>query len=396
MPKPAGRHQCKRCERSHGKEDNCPARQATCSKCNRQGHFGTQCFSKTVAAIDSGSYDEAYVFPVNISNGTTWSAKISVLGKELSFKQDTGADVTVITEEAHQTLQEPKLQRPSKALYGPTSTALRTLGQFTSTISVSNRTSEETIFVVQGLKMNLLGLPAITALQLAHRIQATSTDVSIPDQFLNVFQGLGNFGDPYKIKLREGAKPYALHTPRHIPIPLRQQVKEELDRMERIGVISQVEEPTQWCAGMVVVPKKTGDVRICVDLKPLNENVLREIYPIPKVDDTLAQMAGATVFSKLDANSGFWQIPLEENSRLLTTFVTPHGRYCFNKLPFGISSAPEIFQRQMKSSFRATRDTVPYERCPNLRGNPIRTGQPTDCSFATPTSGWCHPQSGKV
>ena len=160
--------------------------------------------------------------------------------------------------------------------------------------------------------MNLLGLPAITALQLAHRIQATNTDVSIPDQFPNIFQGLGNFGDPYKIKLREGAKPYALHTPRHIPIPLRQQVKEELDRMERIGVISQVEEPTQWCAGMVVVPKKTGDVRICVDLKPLNENVLREVYPIPKVDDTLAQMAGATVFSKLDANSGFWQMPLEQ------------------------------------------------------------------------------------
>ena len=205
-----------------------------------------------------------------------------------SWQVCTGADVTAITEEAHKTLQEPKLQRPSKALYGPTSTALRTLGQFTSTISVSNRTSEETIFVVQGLKMNLLGLPAITAPQLAHRIQATSTNVSIPDQFPNVFQGLGNFEDPFKIKLREGAKPYALHTPRHIRIPLRQQVKEELDRIERIGVISQVEEPTQWCAGMVVVPKNTGDVRICVDLKPLNENVLREIYPILKVDDTLA------------------------------------------------------------------------------------------------------------
>ena len=111
-----------------------------------------------------------------------------MLGKELPFKLDTGAEVTVITEEAHKTLHEPKLQRPSKALYGPTSTALRTLGQFTSTISVGNRTSEETIFVVQGLKMNLLGLPAITALQLAHRIQATSTDVSIPDQFPKFFK----------------------------------------------------------------------------------------------------------------------------------------------------------------------------------------------------------------
>ena len=96
---------------------------------------------------------------------------------------------------------------------------------------------------------------------------------------------------------------------------------------------------------MVTVPKRSGDVRICVDLKPLNESVLREIHPMPKVDETLAQLAGAALFSKLDANSGFWQIPLAEESRSLTTFVTPFGRYHFNKLPFGISSAPELFQK---------------------------------------------------
>ena len=107
-----------------------------------------------------------------------------------------------------------------------------------------------------------------------------------------------------------------------------------------------MEDPTEWCAGMVVVRKKTGNVRICVDMKLLNEHVVREIYPIPKVD-TLAQLAGATTFSKIDANSGFWQIPLEVESRLLTTFVTPHGRYCFNNLPFGIASAPEPLKRRM-------------------------------------------------
>ena len=111
-----------------------------------------------------------------------------------------------------------------------------------------------------------------------------------------------------------------------------------------MGVISKVNEPTLWCAGMVVVPKKSGAVRICVDLRALNANVLRETHPIPKVDDTLAQLTGAAVFSKLDAN---WQIPLSDESKLLTTFVTPFGRYTFNKLPFGISSAPELFQKRM-------------------------------------------------
>ena len=82
-------------------------------------------------------------------------------------------------------------------------------------------------------------------------------------------------------------------------------------------------------------------------MKPLNENVLREVHPMPKVDTTLAQLTGATVFSKLDANSGFWQIPLAKESRLLATFITPYSRFCFNKLPFGISSAPEVFQCHM-------------------------------------------------
>ena len=132
-----------------------------------------------------------------------------------------------------------------------------------------------------------------------------------------------------------------MFVPRRVPLPLREKVLQELNRMESMGVISKVGEPTAWCAGMVVVPKRNGSIRICVDLKPLNENVMREVHPLPKVDDILAQMSGARIFSKLDANSGFWQIPLAKESRLLTTLLTPYGRYCFNKLPFGICSAPE-------------------------------------------------------
>ena len=96
---------------------------------------------------------------------------------------------------------------------------------------------------------------------------------------------------------------------------------------------------------MVVVPKLNGKVRICVDLTRLNESVKRERHPLPAVDQTLAQLAGANVFTKLDANSGFWQIPLAPSSALLTTFITPFGQFCFHRMPFGISSAPEHFQR---------------------------------------------------
>ena len=123
--------------------------------------------------------------------------------------------------------------------------------------------------------------------------------------------------------------------------------------MEDLGVIRKVEKPTDWCVGMVVVAKTKGvpeekqKVRICVDLTKLNESVQREKHDLPSVDQTLGRLAGAKVFTKLDANSVFWQIPLSTNSEELTTFITPFGRYCFRRLPFGITSAPEYFQKRM-------------------------------------------------
>ena len=79
----------------------------------------------------------------------------------------------------------------------------------------------------------------------------------------------------------------------------------------------------------------------------LNKNEKRERHILPSVEQTLAQIGGAKVFTKLDANSGFWQVELSHDSALLTTFITPFGRFCFKRLPFGITSAPEYFQQRM-------------------------------------------------
>ena len=188
--------------------------------------------------------------------------------------------------------------------------------------------------MVKGLKLNLLGLPTITALGLAVHIDTTTgvdPKTKILAEFPVVFQGLGNLGEEFDIYLKQDTKPFSLFTPRSVPLPLREKVQDELDRMESIGVISKVDQPTPWCARMVVVPKKEGAIRICVDLKPLNESVLMEVHLLPKVDETPAQLAGAKIFSKLDTNSGFWQIPHAKKSRLLTTFITPFGRYCLTR-----------------------------------------------------------------
>lgn len=86
---------------------------------------------------------------------------------------------------------------------------------------------------------------------------------------------------------------------------------------------------------MVPAEKKNKDqVRVCVDLKKLNK-AFKRLYVLPTLEDIAPKLAGAKVFSTLDASSGFWQIPLDPDSQKLTTFITPMGRFCFRRLPFG-------------------------------------------------------------
>ena len=197
---------------------------------------------------------------------------------------------------------------PTQTLFGPTRQALNTLGQFSTTVSHEGNSSVRTIFVVNGLQRSLLGLPAIRSLQLLSCIDAINSnqpEYEIPHRFASLFQGLGNLGELYSIKLEEDAQPHAIYSPRNVPLPLRGKVQEAMKRMETVGVISRVIQPTPWRAERVVVPKPSGAVHICVILKPLNENVLREVYPIPAVSHTLALLTGAKKFSKIDAIVAF-------------------------------------------------------------------------------------------
>ena len=109
---------------------------------------------------------------------------------------------------------------------------------------------------------------------------------------------------------------------------------------------------------MVVVPKSNGKVRICIDMTKLNENVRKERHVLLSVEHTLAQLGDARMFSKLNANAGFWQIKLAPESALLTTVITPFGRFCFKRLPFGITSAPEYFQKRISAILNGQKGTV--------------------------------------
>ncbi|KAK3524638.1 hypothetical protein QTP70_032192, partial [Hemibagrus guttatus] len=235
------------------------------------------------------------------------------------------------------------LKKTRKTLMGPGKHVLDVRGVFSTSISRNDKKIEEDI---KNLFTPLLGRHAIEKLSLIARLD-NITECQWLEKFPELFTGLGELKEEYCIKLQPNATPYSVNVARRIPVPLMEKVKEELSRMEKLDIIKKVVGPSDWCSGMVPVLKPDNTVRICVDLTKLNSAVRREKFILPSVDHTLGQLGRAKIFTKIDANSGFWQIRLAEESQPLTTFITPFGRYSFKRLPFGISSAPELFQMRM-------------------------------------------------
>ena len=153
----------------------------------------------------------------------------------------------------------------------------------------------------------------------------------------------------HHIEIDKNVKP-VVHAPCQVPAALRPKIQAELDCMEKLGVILPVTTPTEWVSSLVTVVKP-DKICLCIDPKDLNKAVKREYYPMKTVEDVLTRLPGAKIFSTLDATSGFWQIPLDEESSFLTCFNTPFGRYRFQRLPFRIKSAPEVYQRVMEELF---------------------------------------------
>ena len=135
-----------------------------------------------------------------------------------------------------------------------------------------------------------------------------------------------------------------MHSSRKVPIALKAEVKEELNRMIRLDVIEPVTEPTDWVSQIVVARKPNGKLRMCLDPRDLNKAIKRHHFNLPTAEELFAEMKGTKYFTKSDASSGYWQIKVDEESSKLLTFATPFGRYKYKRLPFGIHSASEVFQ----------------------------------------------------
>ena len=132
------------------------------------------------------------------------------------------------------------------------------------------------------------------------------------------------------------------------------------DRLVQEDIIKPVECPTDWVNSLVCVTKPNGEIRLCLDPKDLNKYIKRPHYYSPTIDDVLPDLCGSKYFSTLDARSGYWNIPLDHKSQLLTTFNTPgYGRFCFKRLPFGLVSSQDLFQKVMDDTLLGLNNAKP-------------------------------------
>ena len=133
---------------------------------------------------------------------------------------------------------------------------------------------------------------------------------------------------------------------RRIPYGARQEVAEQLERMQKIGVIKPSKSP--WSSPVVLVRKRDGTLRFCVDCRVLNSVTKPDVFPLPRINDLLDQLGKSKYYTTLDLVSGYWQIRVHANSQEKTAFATHQGLYEFRVMPFGVMNAPAVFQRLMQ------------------------------------------------
>ena len=255
----------------------CAARNATCRLCSKLGHFQTVCQSLTqrvrdIHTTNTDPQDCAYL-PSNCDDENEflgvvifetpqqnpWAVTIQLNSVPIEFHIDTGTEVTVITEALYHKVGSPSLTVSDQTLKDANNQSLCVKGMFVGHSTTVILTLINTA-VIRDLAKPLLGRPAIEKLNSLARVQAIQKSASPTEQFPQLFTGLGKLPGLYTIKLSEGAKPFSLHVPRQVAVPLMEAVKQELNRMEQLGVIAPVQEPTPWCSSMVVVLKLNGQV----------------------------------------------------------------------------------------------------------------------------------------
>ena len=174
-----------------------------------------------------------------------------------------------------------------------------------------------------------------------------TTKEYIMKEYADIFQGIGTLpGPPYHIELKDEYTPVR-HAARSVPVGMQDAYKAELDRLLKEEVITEVNHYTEWVNPIVPAQKPNGEIRLCIDSRHLNKGIKRNPYYMRTLDDILPKLSKARTVSMGDATSGYWHVPLDLQSSLLTTFNTPWGKFRWLRLPFGLKIASDVFQERL-------------------------------------------------
>jgi transposase InsO family protein len=370
---------CPGCFTKH-KKSECPAKEQTCRKCGGRNHFASVCQSKRkmsshVDALEQVSSLSAFELSEAVNRkANKIFLEVNVNGHDRTFQWDTGASCSLIGLQEYRAIGSPTIQPVPTQLRAYGGHTVPVKGQCFVTATLEGKSFENLpLLVVNKEKCtNLFGLPwadkfgltqfGLSAFESCNTSETCPTPESsssevfsldklddLKSKYPTVFD-TSTLGRCTKMRadfqLKEDAKPVFMKA-RPLPFTQRNACKEELERLVKANVLEKIDY-SDWAVPIVVVAKpQANKVRICGDFVQINKRCDTQQHPIPHVDDLLCKMQGGKIFSTLDMSDAYFQIELSDSAKKLCVINTPLGLYRYNRLPFGVSSAPAIFQSVM-------------------------------------------------
>ena len=284
----------------------------------------------------------------------TVKTKISIVvdGRKIPFEVDSGAGVSTLTCDWVQSLNLP-VQSCGKKLKAYGNGMVTVIGKVYVNVEYNKFSTRQVFYVVES-EPNLCGRDLMSKIGIT--LSGINEDVSgCINTIMNAEEQLEGFSaDPKlpinstvaKVHLKEGAVP-RFQKARTVPFHYREMVEEALDQLVSGGIIEPVDF-SEWAAPIVPVLKADKrSMRICADFKDLNQKIVCDKYPLPRVDEILSAVGGSKIFSKIDLKDAYLQLPVDDESQKLLVINTHKGLFKYKRLPFGLSSSPAIFQKFM-------------------------------------------------
>ena len=302
---------------------------------------------------------------VKLPRGHLPPLKVQVLVDDcrIPMEIDTGASRSIMSESKFRKIWPKKKLEPVKVkLQTYSKEPLPVVGGVWVWVDYEGQTARLPLIVVKGDGPTLLGRDWMGGIRLNwHKIHYTPSAglQDLLEKHDDVFQeGLGTFqGQKAGIQVDPNAKPRYCKA-RTLPYSLRPKVEEELERQVSEGILEPVAQ-TEWATPIVAVLKSDKSIRICGDFRVIVNPVAKlDRYPVPKIEDLLATLQRGRIFTKLDLRNAYQQLPLEEDSQKYVVINTTKGLFKYKRLPYGISSAPAIFQRVMEHLLQGIRGVV--------------------------------------